>query len=168
MKSAILTGQRGKITWAYQLMQKKHFTWQSSAPIHDKISQRNRNRGSFLSWMKTVYKIPTANIELLGERWVLEARQGRPLSPLFSNRPGSSSQCSKVRKGNKEHPVWKKWSCPYLQMTQLSTQKIPNNLLFKKSKNKPILQASRIQDKHTPMSCISISYQWPRGHWPLY
>ena len=53
-------------TQSSQLMQKKHLT--NSMPFHDKNTQHNSSRRNNVSRIKDIYKKPTANLILNGDR----------------------------------------------------------------------------------------------------
>lgn len=62
----IIKTKEKKITGLYQLIQKKHLT--KFKTIHDKNTQKNRNRENFLKLIKTIFKNPAVDIILNSER----------------------------------------------------------------------------------------------------
>lgn len=123
--------------------------------------------GNFLTLIKGMYKKPTANIILDGERLTaLSLRPGAGQWCLFSAFLFNISPevlATVIRKETeiKEIQIWKEeTNCPYLQMKWLCTYKIPKKLQKKKKNprtNKWVQQGFRIQDQHVKINFLYIS-----------
>ena len=82
-------------------------------PLMIKTLSKVEMEGSHLNIIKAIYKKPTANIILNGQKvetFPLKSgrRQGCPILPHFIQHSfGSSSHSEETRKRKKRHPKWK-------------------------------------------------------------
>ena len=109
--------------------------------------------GNFLTLIKGMYKKPTANIILDGERLTaLSLRPGAGQWCLFSAFLFNISPevlATVIRKETeiKEIQIWKEeTNCPYLQMKWLCTYKIPKKLQKKKKIPELISEFNRVSE----------------------
>lgn len=134
---------------------------------YHKNSQQTRSRGELLQLIYSIYKKPTGNIIHGIERLnalLLKSRigQGCSLSPRLVNiaMEALPSAIRNKKIQNTYKLEVKNWNYLYLQITQLSTQKIPRNWNLQKEKNtdtnKWVQQSYMIQDQHTIINQISI------------
>lgn len=105
--------------------------------IHDKNSQKNRKRGKLQLDKGHLPKKPRPNI-LVKNCLPLKIRNKASLPThitLFQHSTGSSSQCSKTRKGNKRYIHRSETNCTCLQITWLhrKSQEIYKNNNFSRT-----------------------------------
>ena len=139
-------------------------------------------RGSIQNIIKPIYKKPTANITLNGQKTTsipLKIRNMTRVSAFttrIQHSPGSPNHNDQTRRGNKRHPTWKGRSktSSFIHRWHDSVHRKPYSLHQKTIRpNKWIQQSSRIQSQYSEIDSIlytsnELSERETKGKNPIY